>query len=97
MLFQIIYFSRFGQFNLEFSSADASLVAVGIISVLFLMYFADKLRSRRGLLFIPFLIALPFAAVGALGGGLLGIAGVLIFGTAPFLIALSIGYWLLKR
>ena len=77
--------------------SGCTIVLVGVASVLLLIYFARKLERGRGWLFVPFLIALPFAYVGALAGGLLGYVGVVIFGLIPFIITLSIGYWIIKR
>ena len=97
LVFQLIFLVRFGSLNISFSSIDRALPVIGILSVVLLMYFADKLQRGKGLLFIPFLIALPFSVFGALGGGLLGAVGMLIFGLVPFVIALPIGYWLIKK
>lgn len=97
VLFQFIYLLRFGSFNTRVSYLDAFLVAVGIISVLIFMFFAKKLIRKRGLLLIPFVLAVPFSAFGALGGGLLGFLGILIFGLVPFFAIPPLGYWIIKR
>lgn len=97
LLFQLMFILRFGRINTDVNSLDLYILVVGIASVLMLMYFARKLTARRVFLCIPFLIALPFSYIGALGGGLLGGVGVLIFGLVPFAIALPVGYWLINR
>lgn len=96
-LFQFVFFARFGAFNTNFSVGDFALYAVGVLSVLLCQYFSRKLRARRWLMTVPFVVAMPFAYVWALGGGLFGWFGVVIFGFIPFLIALPLGYWLIRR
>jgi len=97
VLFQIVFFVQFGQFNRNLGLIDLFVVLDGILSVLLLQYLARKLPTRRGFLIIPFLIALPFAYIGALGGGLLGAVGVVVMGMLPFIVFLGIGYWVVKR
>jgi len=96
VLFQIIFLARFGSLNLSFNALDISLIVLGVLSVVLLVYFANKLSARKGLLFIPFVIALPFSVIGALAGGLFGFIGIIAFGIVPFVIALPLGYWLIK-
>lgn len=96
VIFQGIYFWRFGSINIDVNLLDLYVIIVGIVSVFMLMYTAKRLSSGRGSLFVAFLIAIPFAYIGALGGGLLGATGILLFGLIPFGIALGIAYWLLK-
>jgi len=97
IIFQIVFLLRFGSINMNVSVLDAFLVLNGILSVLMLMWFANKLPRKKGFLFIPFGIALPFSMIGALGGGLLGWIGILIGGLVPFVIAIPIGYFLIKK
>ena len=97
ILFQGMYVWRFGSINTHMSILTLYLVLVGIISVLMLMFFMQRLAHKKALMFVPFLLTLPFAYVGALGGGLLGAIGILFFGLAPFVIALPAGYWLIKK
>jgi len=97
LIFHVLFLFRFGRFNTDMSVVDLFIVLVGIMSVLLLMYFAKKVGEKKKLLFIPFVIAIPFSYIGALGGGLLGPVGVLVFGMIPFLITLPIGYALLKK
>jgi len=97
IIFQLVYLARFGDLNLSWNFVDVFLPAVGIISVAMFIYFAKKIPERRGLFFIPFFIALPLSMLGALGGGLLGPLGVLIFGLLPFAVLLPLGYWLVKK
>ena len=96
VLFQLIFLARFGALNLSFNALDISLIVLGVLSVVLLVYFANKLSARKGLLFIPFVIALPFSVIGALAGGLFGFIGIIAFGIVPFVIALPLGYWLIK-
>lgn len=97
IIFQLVYFARFGALNTTWSFADVFLPVVGVVSLLMFIFFAKRIGRRRELFFIPFLIALPFSVLGALGGGLLGFLGVLIFGILPFFIILPLGFWLVKK
>ena len=97
LIFQIMFLSRFGSINTTFTSLDIFIIAVGIISVIIAMYFANKLGSGRAWLLVPFLIALPFSYIGILSGGLFGIVGILIGGLLPFAVLLPLGYWLVKK
>ena len=97
VLFQIMYAMRFGNINTNYSILDLFIWAVGIGSVLMLMYFMRKLEHKRTLMLIPFAIALPLSYVAALGGGLLGTLGVLFFGLVPFAAILALGYWLINK
>lgn len=97
VIFQLIYLARFGSLNLNWSMVDVSLPIVGIVSTVLFVYFAKRIPRRRGLFFIPFLTALSLSVFGALGGGLLGPVGVLIFGLVPFALFLPLGYWLVKK
>ncbi len=56
-----------------------------------------KLTRRRGFMLIPFLLMVPFSYFGALGGGLLGMLGIVAFGTIPFAVGLPVGYFAIKR
>ena len=97
LLFQIMSVVLFGGLNTNLNILDVFLYVVGVLSVLLFMYFAKKLGDRWKSLWIPFVIALPYAYIGALGGGLIGAAGILIYGLLPFIVVLSLGYWLIKR
>lgn len=97
LLFQGMYAWRFGHLNTDVSLLGISIIVVGMVSVFLLLFFMRHLARRKFLLLVPFLLALPFAYVGALGGGLLGVLGILIFGITPFLIALPAGYFVIKR
>lgn len=97
LLFQVMFYLRLGRLNLTFESLDIMLWVVGVASVALTVYFAKKLERGRAFLWIPFLLALPFSYVGALGGGLLGAVGIIVFGLVPFVIALPIGYLLIRR
>lgn len=92
VLFQAVFFVRFGTINTAMSTLDLSIIAVGILSVLLLMFFMRKLGREGKFMLIPFVVAIPFAYVGALGGGLLGHIGILVYGAVPFIAILSIGY-----
>lgn len=96
VLFQLIYLVRFGSLNMTFNPLDLNLIVLGVVSVAALIYFANKLGGWKMLL-IPYLIALPLSAFGALAGGLMGALGMLFFGLVPFAITLPIGYWLIKK
>lgn len=96
VIFQLVYLARFGSLNMSFNVLDVSLLALGILSMVMLLYFANKLGGWK-MLVIPLLIAFPFSAFGALSGGLHGVLGVLLFGLVPFAITLPIGYWLIKK
>ena len=91
-LFQLLFLLRFGTLNFTFTLADLGLWAVGIGSVWMGAYFCNKLRRGKAFLVIPFLVAIPFSVVGTLGGGLLGMLGILLFGLIPFAALLPIGY-----
>jgi len=97
VIFHILFLVRFGRINVEVNSSDIFIVLVGIFSVVLLMYFGNKVGDKKKLLLIPFVIAIPFSYMGALGGGLLGPIGMLVFGILPFLITLPIGYVFLKK
>jgi len=92
-----MYVIQFGSLNTEFSLPDFFIVFVGIVSVWMLMYFMRRLPRMRTVMFIPFVVALPFGYIGTLGGGLLGVIGILLGGLVPFAVILSIGYWLIKH
>ncbi|MDE2078981.1 MAG: hypothetical protein KGI73_01195 [Patescibacteria group bacterium] len=97
-LFQVVYLARFGSLNMTMSWGDLALYVVGVGSVLLCQYFSRKLIGwRQWLMAVSFLLALPFAFSGALGGGLLGWFGVVILGLIPFCVALPLSYWLIKR
>jgi len=97
LIFHVLFLFRFGRVNTSVNINDMFIVLVGILSVLLLMYFGNKIEKKRKILFIPFVIAVPFSYIGALGGGLLGPVGILLFGIIPFLITLPIGYVFLRR
>ena len=97
ILFQVAYFIRSGSINSSVRILDLGIVVVGIVSVLIFMYFAKKLGERWNLMFIPFILALPLAYFGALGGGLLGLPGIVIYGLVPFIVLLPLCYWFFKR
>jgi len=97
ILFQLVFIVRFGMVNLNVSVADVALYVVGVVSVILCQYFSRKLRSRKWLMAVPFVVALPFSFSGALSGGLFGWLGIVIFGIVPFAVALPLGYWLIKR
>jgi hypothetical protein len=94
-LFQLIYLARFGSLNTTVSSLDAWLIIVGMCSVAVLLYYANK-GALFWKLLIAFLIAIPLSLVLALIGGLFGAVGVFAAGLLPFVILLSVGYWLAK-
>ncbi len=96
-LFQLSFLVRFGSLNTSFNILDFGSVLVGIISVVILLYFMRKLTRGRGFMLIPFLLMVPFSYLGALGGGLLGVLGIVAFGTIPFAVGLSVGYFAIKR
>ena len=96
-LFQLSFLVRFGSLNTSFNILDFGSVLVGIISVVILLYFMRKLTRGRGFMLIPFLLMVPFSYLGALGGGLLGMLGIVAFGTIPFAGGLSVGYFAIKR
>ena len=96
VLFQILFLMRFGELNMSFSLLDLAIIFVGILSVVLLLYFMRKLTHKRLLMIIPFLIAIPFGYIGALGGGLLGAAGVLVFGLVPFAVLTPLGYAVIR-
>jgi len=95
--FQVMYLIRFGSLNMEVQFIDLSILVVGILSVMIYVYFARKLTTKRRLLFVAFLIAVPFGYIGALGGGLLGFIGTIVFGIVPFAILIPLGYWIAKK
>lgn len=97
LLFQVVFLLRFGEFNLEFSYIDLGIWLVGVLSVLIATYFCNKLTSGKWYLLIPFLLALPLAFFGSLGGGLFGLLMLVVFGTLPFAVLLPPSYWLIKR
>lgn len=96
-LFQLSFLVRFGSLNTSFNILDFGSVLVGIISVVLLLYFMRKLTRGQGFMLIPFLLMVPFSYLGALGGGLLGMLGIVAFGTIPFAVGLSVGYFAIKR
>jgi hypothetical protein len=96
-LFQVMHAVRFGGLNTGLRTLDLLIVAIGVLSVVLLMYLWRKLVRRQALLLIAFLIALPLSYIGALGGGLLGAGGLLVFGLVPFGLALPVGYGIIKR
>ena len=96
IIFHALFLFRFGRINTSVSVNDLFILLVGILSVVLLMYFGNKIGEKRQLLFIPFVIAVPFSYVGVLGGGLLGPVGMVLFGMIPFLITLPVGYFFLK-
>lgn len=96
VVFQVVFFLQFGSFNFGFDVIDLGIYIVGLVSVLVAQFFMRKLPRKKLLMLIPFVIALPFGYIGSLGGGLLGIIGMVIFGTIPFLVILPIGYVILK-
>ncbi len=96
-LFQLSFLVRFGSLNTSFNILDFGIVLVGIISVVILLYFMRKLTRGRGFMLIPFLLMVPFSYLGALGGGLLGMLGIVAFGTIPFPVGLSVGYFAIKH
>ena len=96
LLFQIMFFARFGRINTQVSVLDLFIWVVGIVSVLILMFFMRKLPTRKALMFVPFVIALPFGYVGTMGGGLIGPLGMLILGTIPFAVILAIGFGVVR-
>ena len=97
LLFQAMFVYRFGHLNISFGVLDAFIVLVGILSVLLLFYFLKKLpRGRRWLLAV-FFVTVPFAYIGALGGGLLGALGLVVFGMVPFLVTPPLAYWVVAR
>ena len=97
LLFHIAYFLRFGRINNFVSYLDIFIVAVGGLSVYLLQHFSDKLKKGKRLLFAPFLLAIPFAYAGTLGGGLFGPLGILVFGAIPFVLLLPVGYVIIRR
>lgn len=97
VVFQIVYWKRFGSLNWSIEWTDLGLLIVGIVSFFMFQYYALKLASKWWLMIAPFLLALPLAVIAALGGGLLGMAGVIFFGLVPFVIFLPLGYWLVKK
>ena len=96
ILFQVVFLVRFGQFNIGFSYLDLGLWLVGVFSIMIATYFCQKLAKGKWYLLIPFVIALPFSFFGALGGGLLGLLPLVIFGIIPFAILIPPSYWLIK-
>lgn len=97
LLFQVVHVARFGAPNWHVSINDLALYLVGTISVIFLMHLMRKLTNFHVLMLIPFLVALPFAYAGALGGGLLGFFGAFALGLLPFIVILPIGFTVVKR
>jgi hypothetical protein len=97
LIFQLMFVTRFGGINMHFTVLDIFIWLVGVASIAGLMYFMGKLGGRKHLMWIPFVIAVPLGFIGALGGGLLGIFGLLVFGLLPFALILPAGYWLIGR
>lgn len=96
VVFQLMFFAQFGIFNLTVNIIDLGIYIVGVVSVLLTQFFMQKLQHKQLLMLIPFLVALPFGYFGALGGGLLGIVGMVIFGLIPFVVIVPLGYLVLK-
>lgn len=97
IIFHLVFFLTFGHLNTQIGILDVYIWIVGSTSVLGLMYFMKQLPRSVAFMFVPFILAVPFGYVGALGGGLLGPVGTLVFGLVPFAILLPLGYWVIKR
>jgi len=97
LLFQVMFLLRFGSLNLTFNVLDLVIILVGIFSVALLFFCMRKLPAKQSWMILPFLLAVPLAYIGALGGGLLGAIGILIFGLVPFFVFLPIGYLIIKQ
>lgn len=97
VLFQLVFFVRFGSLNTAPNIFDISLYIVGVLSVAMFLHFSGKLSHNSGYLWIPFVLAVCASVITTLGGGLLGFLGAVIFGLIPFALFLPLGYWIIAR
>jgi len=98
VLHQLVYLIRFGSLNTNFNLLDLLLIVVGILSVLLYVYFAKESDTKRKVaLRVAFVLAIPFASIGSLMGGLLGALGILIYGLIPFVVFLLVAHLLFRR
>lgn len=99
----VTFYVRFNRWNTDAFFFDYILFFLaGTLGGLILIYFLNKQTSaaKRWVVLIAFLLATPIAMISALGGGLLGWFGVILFPQIPWAlmgwIGSLVGKWILK-
>lgn len=88
------YYIRFGQFNPYSSFSDYIWFFIsGSLGGLILVFFINQQFTQKGRLTVlsAFVLGTPVAMIFMVGGGLLGLAGILILPQIPWLIFSWIG------
>ena len=91
----LIYFVRFGAPQSSLFLESLLFAPIGFLGSLVLFYFYDRADTRihKNTNIVGFLLAFPFALLGGVMGGLLGIAGAILFGVVPLVIGVLLGNW----
>ena len=92
----VIFYARFGGLELSILSESVIFLPLGVLSMLALIVLFNRARSRlhQGAIVGGYLLGVPFAVVGAMGGGLVmePFLGTLVFGLPLLLVGLALGY-----
>ena len=91
----LIYFLRFGAPGSNLFLESLVFAPIGLLGALVLFYFHDRAESRihKNSIIVGFLLACPFALLGGLMGGLLGVPAAIQFGVLPLVIGVLLGNW----
>ena len=95
LLFQLVFWVRFGHVNGSFDEGTFALYLVGVGSILLCQYLSRRRPGHELGMTVAFVVGVPFAFIGALFGGLFGAFGVVLLGLVPFAIALPLGHWVI--
>jgi len=92
----LIFFVRFGAPEGDLYQQSLTFLPIGLLGSLVLFYFYDKAETRihKNMIIAGFVLAVPFALLGALGGGLLGTWAVILYGLIPLVVGVLLGNWL---
>lgn len=97
---QILFFTLRFQHLPENIVESLIFLPMGIISAGFIIYLIKRApnHTTRVSTAVGYLVACPFAFVGALGGGLVlvPLIGVTIMGSIPLILGTAAGYWIGK-
>jgi hypothetical protein len=91
----LIYFLRFGAPGSNLFLESLVFAPIGLLGALVLFYFYDRADTRiqKNAIIVGFLLAFPFALLGGLMGGLLGVPATILFGALPLIIGVLFGNW----
>lgn len=88
-----LFYLRFGYVNTNVQWIDAALVLAGILATAFFLFVLNNTlhKGARIALWVVFvLLGIPLVVVGSIMGGLLGPAGIVLWGVLPLMLVLGL-------